>query len=232
MGKALRNFLFCLSPRISLSGDFYWYHKNDNGFYIAAVDCTGHGIPGSMISLIGYMLLNEIVLEKKLINPADILIELHQMVRTVLHQKQEGTPTDDGMDVCLCKIDDKKRTLLYAGAKRPLYLVRDSVLHVIRGNRLSVGGVQEEEKRIFHEHEINLRHKDMIYLTTDGYFDQFNPDWKRFGSKRFKDIIPGIAAFSVDKQKELLDKYLMEHISDEGLIDDVTVIGIRIHQDL
>ncbi|MFH1050211.1 MAG: [Fe-Fe] hydrogenase large subunit C-terminal domain-containing protein [bacterium] len=226
--EELKDYFILFKPKDVLSGDFYWFHSIDGVIFIAAVDCTGHGIPGSMLSMIGYMLLNEIVKEKEIHEPSEILKNLHDMVQIVLHQQGVSGKSDEGMDICFCRIDKDKKQLVFSGAKRPLYIVRNGKLIVIKGDKKSVGGMHIDEDVGFTNNVIKLEKDDMVYLTTDGLLDQANENWKRFGSRRFKEILPKLASEYVDSQKEILINQLAEHQLGEEQIDDITVIGLKL----
>ncbi|MBM2816824.1 MAG: methyl-accepting chemotaxis sensory transducer [Ignavibacteria bacterium] len=226
--EELKDYFILFKPKDVLSGDFYWFHNVNGTIFIAAVDCTGHGIPGSMLSMIGYMLLNEIVKEKEIYDPAEILGNLHEMTQLVLHQQGASGKSDEGMDICFCRIDKDKSELVFAGARRPLYLVRNGKLNTVKGDKKSIGGWQIHDKIEFTNHKMKLEKGDMIYLTTDGLLDQANENWKRFGSKKFKEILPKIASEFVENQKEILMYQLAQHQSNEKQVDDITIIGLKL----
>ncbi len=222
-------------PRDIVSGDFYWFNKIGRKVVIAVVDCTGHGVPGAFMSMIGNTLLNEIVNEQRITEPALILENLHKEVRFALKQENGQTDTRDGMDVCLCTLELEKKKIVFAGAKRPLYIVRnlksteDGFEFIeIKGDRKSIGGRQKEKKRSFSNHEIEVEHGDMIYLTSDGFVDQNDSEGKKYGSRRLKEFLKAHADLPMDKQREMLLVELERHQGKEDQRDDITVIGIRI----
>lgn len=226
--KNFNDMFIIYEPKDILSGDFYWYNRYNGNNIIAVVDCTGHGIPGSLMSMVGYMLLNEIVVEKGIRQPSEILSELNKLVRMILQQNSDTPNTDDGMDICLCSFDKKKHSLYFSGANRPLYIVRNSLLYEIKGDVRSIGGWQKDIHKSFNEYYYDLVPGDMVYMTTDGFVDQSNSCWKRFGSKKFKEILPQISNVSLPDQKDILIDKLKEHSESEKQIDDITVIGIQI----
>jgi serine phosphatase RsbU (regulator of sigma subunit) len=232
---AFRDCFVIYIPKDIVSGDFYWFSTLDRGLFIAAVDCTGHGVPGAFMSMIGDTHLKQIVNETKDPDPALILENLHENVRKTLKQDSEHGGTMDGMDICLCTLDKVTGKLVFAGAKRPLYLVRHSgateqpmELMEFKGDRKSIGGRQKELKRRFKKQEIDAGPGDMIYLTTDGFVDQQNNNEERFGSERLKNLLLSIARLKAEEQEERLLAELYLHKGDEEQQDDITVIGIRL----
>lgn len=223
-------------PRDIVSGDFYWFSEVDNNIIFAVVDCTGHGVPGALLSMMGDIFLKEIVNIDGIIEPAKILRELHKKVRTHLRQEEEKAETMDGMDVCLCRIEKEKGRVHFAGAKRPLYIVREnnadrdediSRLIEIRGDKKSIGGRQKEITRTYTTKEIEVQKGDMIYLTSDGFADQPDTNIKKYGSKRLKALLPKIAKFPMKKQKKYLEEELKAYQDTEKQRDDITIAGIR-----
>jgi serine phosphatase RsbU (regulator of sigma subunit) len=227
------NFVF-FRPKDIVSGDFYWHSRLYNKEIIAAVDCTGHGVPGAFMSMIGHTLLNEIVNQHKISEPAHILGLLHNNIRKVLHQSTEdGNVNDDGMDASICTIesvDDDLTKVTFAGAKRPLMYIPKPYAEVrhIRGDRKSIGGLQKEDVRMFHNHELVLPKGSLIYLFSDGYPDQNGTDRGNFTTKKLEHLLLENAKLPLDKQKEILRKELALHQQQAEQRDDITVIGIRI----
>lgn len=225
-------------PRDIVSGDFYWFTETEDFLFLAVVDCTGHGVPGALLAMMGDIFLKEIIITRDVVIPGKILGELHRKVRTHLRQAEKGTKSLDGMDACLCRIDKDKRTLYFAGAKRPLYVVKadeenpdnyGSRMIEVRGDRKSIGGRQKESKRTYTNHEISVAKGDMIYLTSDGFVDQPEPNHlRRYGSRRLKIFLESIAEFPADQQKKYLLDELNSYQGSEKQRDDITVVGIRI----
>ncbi len=226
------NFLIFL-PKDIVSGDFYWFSEIDDIKFITVADCTGHGVPGAFMSMIGNSLLNQIINEEKITNPAIILDKLSLQVKQALKQEKGEGDTRDGMDMCFCKIEpvDKKNKdvvkLSYVGAKRPLFIVKDNELVEIKGDKKSIGGYQKKEKAPFKNNEILLSKGDVIYMTSDGFVDQHNLEEKKFGSKRFRSLLIEIASEPVKQQKEVLQDVLKEHKNGAEQQDDITVLGIK-----
>ncbi len=219
-------------PRDIVSGDFYWFNQIDGKIVLAVVDCTGHGVPGAFMSMMGNAFLNEIVTEQKIMNPSLILKRLHEEVRTALKQKQEKVDTQDGMDVCLCVLEKNSHTqkLLFAGAKRPLFVFKkgESKLTEVKGDRKSIGGKQREEKREFTGHELKVRKGDRLYLTTDGFADQQNSKNRRYGSRRLKTFLQSVFELEMQEQEKVLAQELTRHQGREEQRDDITVMGVRV----
>jgi serine phosphatase RsbU (regulator of sigma subunit) len=224
-------------PRDIVSGDFYWMVKRGNLSWIACVDCTGHGVPGAFMSMIGNTLLNEIVLEKNIESPHKILDLLHIRIRQALRQ-DAGGETRDGMDISLCVVDSEKRKLNYAGANRALWLIRNNELIVLPPDKFSIGGDQWDKERHFTLHEIDLAAGDCIYMSSDGYADQFGgPRGKKFMVKRFQQLLMEIHALPMEEQKVRIENAFDEWknwTNAEGntkkleQVDDVLVIGFRV----
>lgn len=173
-------------PKDIVSGDFYWMSKIKDRIIVAAVDCTGHGVPGAFMSMIGNTLLNQIVNEKKVTDPADILRLLDKSVYEDLNQQKSSNR--EGMDVCLCTIEYENghSKVLYAGAKRGLYYLNEGEIKEQKGDRYSIGGWQANKEKVFCTKELILNKADRLYLSSDGFVDTPNPKRKSLGTKRFR----------------------------------------------
>ena len=221
-------------PKDIVSGDFYWCSKTDDKIIIAAVDCTGHGVPGAFMSMIGNTLLNQIVNEKHITKPSEILHYLNLGVYEALHQKKDGALSDDGMDIALCTIDYKNNEIQYAG-QNPLYVLSDGKIEVIKGDIYGIGGggmiakLHDPLKKVFANHVIPIKKGMSIYLSTDGYMDQFGgSDRKKYGAQRFKDLLSNNLHLNMQQQKELMVSAHAEWKGNTAQIDDVLVIGVRL----
>ena len=222
------SFIF-FKPRNVVSGDFYWFAKQENKKIIACVDCTGHGVPGAFMSMIGNTLLNEIINEKNIYKPSDILNLLHERVRQSLKQDIENNETSDGMDIALCVIDDEKNVLEFAGANRSLYVMRDNSFIEIKPDKMPIGGTQIKEDREFTNNEVKINKGDSIYMSTDGYADQFGGEkGKKFMVKRFHQTILGFQDQMMEQQSEILKTTIENWQGDLEQVDDILVIGIKI----
>ncbi len=226
MERAFANHFIIYKSKDIVSGDFYWFVQTEHKVFIAVVDCTGHGVPGAFLSMIAHTLLNQIVSENPIIEPATILEQLHIGIRAAL--RQETGETHDGMDICLCQIDKLNNKIKFSGAKRPLLCVSQNKLTQIKGDRNSIGGLQKEEQRIFTNHEISVQAGDMLYLLTDGMADQNNPNGKKFGSRQLKMLLQEIASKEISEQKQIILTKFEAHQQQELQRDDVTLIGIRL----
>jgi len=216
-------------PKDIVSGDFYWFTQVDNIKYIAAIDCTGHGVPGAFMSMIGNEFLNEIINADKIYSPAAILEKLHENIRRAL--RQEEAKNTDGMDICLCKIESISlghRKITFAGARRPLYYTQGEELKEEKGEKNSIGGIQREEIRTFTNKEIILAKGEMLYLFTDGIIDQSNVAGKRYGSVKFFELLDQIKSIGMREQKALILASLATHQSMAAQRDDITIVGIKI----
>jgi PAS domain S-box-containing protein len=212
-----------------VSGDFPWYIEVDDAIYIAAVDCTGHGVPGALISLIGYFLLNDIVRSQKISDPGVILDMLDAGVTSTLRQDREDSTTKDGMDIAFCKIDKKKSIIEYSGAHRPLYYLHaNGELDEIKGNKFPIGGGIYRNQTNFDNHKIKYKKGDSMYFCSDGFPDQFGgPQNRKFGPKRLRQIIVDNHGKSMDEMHVLFDEAWESWKADYKQTDDVLLIGIR-----
>jgi serine phosphatase RsbU (regulator of sigma subunit) len=215
-------------PKDIVSGDFYYFAKSGSGAVIAAVDCTGHGVPGALMSMIGNDVLNHVVRDRRIEKPSEILDLLHAGVTAVLKQDSSRTDTRDGMDIALLRFDSSKRHLQYAGAYRPLFVVRKGELMEYKANKFPIGNAQQERSS-FDNNEITLESGDMCYIFTDGYADQFGGNkGKKFMMKNFGDVLKKASTMDIAEQEKYLDREFEQWKNDHEQVDDVLVIGIRI----
>jgi len=215
-------------PKDIVSGDFYWYTEKNGVKLIAACDCTGHGVPGALMSMIGTNFLNQIVNEKEITTPDLILKQLNFEIKKALKQDDITLETKDGMDIALVTLN-KQNELEYAGANRPLWIVRENELIEIKANKFSIGGLQHEIEPLFEKHLFQTQPNDCIYIFTDGFVDQFGGDLgKKFMSKKLKETLLQINSLPMDKQSEQLKNIFISWKGKHEQIDDVLVIGFRI----
>ena len=227
-------------PKDIVGGDFYWFtnicetRKNIDISFYAVIDCTGHGVPGGFLSMIGSRILSTIINENRIFEPDKILRRMDKNLRAAL--RQEHTEIDDGMDVCLCRIEKEKNLagklngkakLVFSGARRPLYVLNGKGIEMIRGDRKTIGGRYNAEQD-FTNKEIILNSGDRIYLTTDGITDQNSPEREKFGINRLMDILSQTQSLSMEKQKQSLEEELLGFMKYEKQRDDITVLGIQI----
>jgi AraC family transcriptional regulator, chitin signaling transcriptional activator len=231
--KSFKDYFLIYQPKDVVSGDFYWAFKDDSRWFVAVVDCTGHGVPGAFMSMIGYSLLYRIIKLKGETNPANILKMLHSEVRVVLRQKDGSN--NDGMDICLCMIDrlshqenqQNKFKVTFCGAKRPLYYFANGSMNLLEGERRSIGGWQSGEAD-FQNHEVILYEKDIIYLSTDGLADQNNPKRRKFGENQMLRLMEKNAVLSMPRQKEEMLEGLIKFQESSEQRDDITLLGIKL----
>jgi len=215
-------------PKNVVSGDFYWIDKQNNQLIIAVADGTGHGLSGALMHMMGIIFLNQIIKQQKYSNPAEILGELREYVISSLQQKGKTGEAQGGMDMALCMLDLDQRTIQFAGANNPLYIINNQGLREIRGDRMPVG-ININYDKPFTNQQIHLQSGDTLYMFTDGYADQFGGDkGKKFRYKYFKELLISNHGISMKKQKEVLHNTFFKWKGDYEQIDDVMVMGIRI----
>ncbi len=214
-------------PKDIVSGDFYWIGAKGDKVFIAAADCTGHGVPGALMSMIGLEIIEKTINEEKIEIPSKILGILNKgLEKTFSREKNIGTIIRDGMDVGLCVIDKKRRKMEYAGAFLPLYLIRDNSLLEIKADKLIIG--MNPDGIEYTNHEIDIMEDDVFYLFSDGYVDQFGGlENKKFMYRRFRYLLLTIHRFPVNDQKAILDENIRTWIGRNEQVDDIMVIGFR-----
>lgn len=228
-------------PKAIVSGDFYWFapvknENKENEFLLAAADCTGHGVPGAFMCMVASSLLNQIVVDNRIYEPAEILKNLNNGIRSVL--KQQETETRDGMDIAICKINVDTKIVEFAGALRPLYIFRDFrneeqritdyYFEELKADKYPIGGLQYETVRKFQNKTIKLNKGDSLFMFSDGFADQFGgSEGKKLMTKKFKEILYSIQPLSMEEQRQHLDSFFMEWLGNEEQIDDVMIIGVR-----
>ena len=216
-------------PKDIVSGDFYWVTETRGNKIVAAVDCTGHGVPGAFMSIVGFNQLNYIINVKGVTKPAHILDAMNEGVTKTLRQTRLSTSVRDGMDICLISIDEDKQILEYAGGYNPLYLYRNNEFIKVNADKSAVGGYMGEKLTSFTNHEIKFYKDDMIYLFSDGYADQFGgEDDSKFLIKRFRDLLLKIHEESMEHQKLILKQIHEDWRGNTYQVDDILVIGIRL----
>lgn len=212
-----------------VSGDFYWFAEYDDKVLIAAVDCTGHGVPAAFLNVMGNSILNQIVHEMHLLNPAEVLKELNKRVLSALQSDELYYQVDDGMDIGLCMFDRNNQKLSFAGAKRPLYFVKNNKLNELKGDHYPVGGVLYDAERNYHQHEIELAKGDLVYLFTDGIVDQFGgPSNKKFMYPRLRSLLERVINQPLSEQKKIIYNELNNWQGNNEQTDDMLLIAVRI----
>lgn len=226
-------------PKDIVSGDFYYFTSIEDGYIIAAADCTGHGVPGAFMSMIGNDLLNHIILEKRIYEPSRILCELNEGVANALKQGHEDDESElglrDGMDIGICFISRSMDRLIFSGAHRPMFIVSREMAYEVKPDKISIGGRHHPGSVKFTENIISLKEGDVVYLYSDGYVDQFGGmEGKKFMSRRFKDLLTDINTTELvgrpmpEQQKRLENELVSWMGSENQQVDDILVIGIRI----
>ena len=229
INEVLPNSFVLYKPKDIVSGDFYWIEKKNNLTYFAAVDCTGHGVPGAFMSLVGHNILKDIITHSSsIIQPSEILDKLRDGVVNTLRVDESGKQAKDGMDMTLCTINYDTLELQYAAAFNPLYIIRDGELILHPANKFPIG-LFIGEKTNFDNHTIQLRKGDQIYIFSDGYADQFGgPKGKKFMIGNFRKLLTQVSSLPVHEQKKKLDEILLEWQGEQEQVDDVLVIGVRV----
>jgi sigma-B regulation protein RsbU (phosphoserine phosphatase) len=227
LNKSLPSYFVYSKPRNIVSGDYYWLAHKDDKVIIAVADCTGHGVPGAFMSILGVAFLNEIVNKAVTIRANEILNQLSGQLIKSLHQRGKNNETRDGMEMALCVIDPVKQKIQYAGAFRPLYMIRDNELIEYKGDSMPIG-IYEQEDQSFSNTEILFNKGDLIYLFSDGYVDQLGGEKRKtFRSENFKKLLIEIRTLPMQKQKKVLDQKFEEWKGEIDQVDDILIVGIK-----
>ncbi|MCD4770628.1 MAG: SpoIIE family protein phosphatase [Bacteroidales bacterium] len=225
--KSFSDYFLLYKPRDIVSGDFYWIADSKEIMYFAVADCTGHGVPGAIMSMLGISLLNEISGEGTLnLHAGEVLDLLREKIVSSLHYKGRDQQATDGLDIALCKFNKKNKTLEFSGAFNPLYLFRGGKMTEYKADRMPIGYF--EDSREFSNQIIKIKKGDSLYIFSDGYYDQFGgPSDKRFTTKKFKNTLAGIVNMPMKKQGQLLDERFVEWKGDSEQIDDIIILRVR-----
>ncbi len=222
-----QHFIF-FKPRDIVSGDYYWMTHKDGETVLAVADCTGHGVPGAFMSMLGIAFLNEIVNRAEKLVASNILNGLRDHVKKSLRQTGKQDEAKDGMDIALCVFNNDKKQLQYAGAYNPLYIIRNGELIQLKADRMPIG-IYHKEKESFTNHVVELQSSDVIYLFSDGYNDQFGgKEGKKFMIKQFQSLIIEIHQKPLDEQKQILNNTFDNWKGNLEQVDDILVIGFKI----
>lgn len=230
--KCFTNSFVFFNPKDIVSGDFYWIYEHENKTILAVADCTGHGVPGALMSLIGIMLLNEIVKQKQVLKPSQILNKLNTGVINLLHQDGTDSIALDGMDIAICSIDKQEGIVEYSGAMSPVYIVDNGKVSVIEPDLRTIGGsLWSRKENIDFEYStqiIEIKENMAMYLFTDGFLDQFGGEFNaKYNSQRFRDLITSISNLPARKQKQILSESLSCWKGNNKQVDDILIIGIN-----
>jgi serine phosphatase RsbU (regulator of sigma subunit) len=227
--KILPEHFVFMKPKNIVSGDFFWVTEKQNKIIVAVADCTGHGVPGAFMSMLGVAFLNEIVNNSSKATPDMILNHLRDFIIRSLHQEYGYSGSKDGMDMALISIDKKTQIMEYAGAYNPVFIIRSGELHEIKGDKMPIGihAVKVDEE--FTNHQFQLQKEDVIYLFSDGYVDQFGGnDGMKLKMKPFKELLIKISEKPMDKQHKALETYMKKWQGNYSQLDDMIVMGIKI----
>jgi len=226
----LPNSFIFYRPKDVVSGDFPWFFKKGDDIFIAAVDCTGHGVPGALLSFIGYFTLNNVVDHYDNLNAGEVLDKLHEGVRTTLKQDRIDTDARDGMDIALCKINLQKNILEFAGAHRPLYLLRGNELTQYKGSHKAIGGIPlgKKPEADFENHLINLQPKDRVFFFSDGLPDQVSGETgRKYQASRIRDLLVEHYDVKIFDYENIIYEDFMAYKGDYKQVDDILLIGIE-----
>lgn len=228
ISKSFPESFILYKPKDIVSGDFYWHSKLNGSDILASVDCTGHGVAGAFMTVIGNSLLNQIVIEDHESNPARILEKLDVKLRHTLKDKQVDI-SNHGMDIAICRIDRKLHKLIFAGARSNIYSVRDGAITEIKGDRHTIGENLNDELKAFKYQELSYQSNDIYYLSSDGFADQFGErSNKKFMKKKFKEFLASIHHHSLPDQQNLLENELQQWQGKLDQTDDILVMGIKL----
>jgi len=228
----LGEYFIFFKPKDIVSGDFYYLNKKGDNIVVAATDCTGHGVPGAFMSILGISLLNQIInQEKAFFNAGDILNQLRKEIIIALRQTGKNSEAKDGMDISLCVLNRKDQIIHFAGAYNPLILVRNHELIEYRADKMPIGIFHNEEEVPFSNHTIKIQEGDIVYIFSDGFQDQFGVKGKKrkkFLSKNFNNLLLEISNEPLQKQKDILENTFNSWKGSEPQVDDIVVIGFKI----
>ncbi len=215
-------------PKDIVSGDFYWIDKKNDWSYFAAVDCTGHGVPGAFMSIVGYNLLKDILNNSNAITPAAIMDKMNDGVANTLHSGSSDNQTKDGMDMTLCALNYKTLELQFAGAFNPLYIVRNNELLQFKVDKFPIG-MFIGEKQHFTNNSVQLQNGDNVYIFSDGYADQFGgPKGKKYMAGNFRELLKEMSKLPIENQSINLNQTIEEWRGNLEQVDDILVIGIKV----
>jgi serine phosphatase RsbU (regulator of sigma subunit) len=227
ISKLFPDYFIFYRPKHIVSGDFYWVSQDNDRLYLAAADCTGHGVPGALMSMIGLEILQKIITESRTEHSDLILDELNKELESAFNRDEVGEAAiKDGMEMSMCIINTKTRVLEYSGAFLPVYIARDEKLFEIKGDKINVGQsiIDVQFTRVTHKIEPG----DIIYLFSDGYADQFGgPENKKFMYRRLRHLLVTISKFPMEDQQRILEETIVSWMADTDQIDDIMVMGFR-----
>jgi len=222
------SFVF-FKPRDIVSGDFYWYSEQGDELVIAALDCTGHGVPGAFMTVLGNSILNQIVNEEHITDPAKILTKLDEQVQSTLRKHPNDYGGGDGMDAALLNINTKTKKAIFSGAKIPLYVVKSDKLEQFKGNNITIGSTLfRKPGKVFSNQELEITGEELFYLASDGFQDQHNPERKKYKKRTFQSLLVENSQKPMEEQYQVLDKTLKTWQKNAQQTDDILVMGIKV----
>lgn len=222
------NLFVLFKPRDIVSGDFYWYYSTPKYNYVAVVDCTGHGVPGAFMSLLGSTYIDQVMIENKEPLPSEVLTQLDNKIYAAFKQNNPDNKIGDGMDMCICRVTKDKKEITIASANRPIYYFTNGELKETKANVFSIGGYFDGSDKVYTEITYQINKGDSFYMFSDGYGDQFGGEKnRRFSTKRMKQIFSSMQNRNIDEQRRVLDKEFEDWKGENEQIDDVCVIGIK-----
>ncbi|MCE9538115.1 MAG: SpoIIE family protein phosphatase [Bacteroidetes bacterium] len=226
--KILPEYFILYQPKDIVSGDFYWVSHRESKIIVAAIDCTGHGVPGALLSIVGHNAINQTVNELEITKPSEILVSMNLIIKKILNQ-DNGTEIKDGMDMALCTYDKSTGILEYAGANNPLYIISEKKLSIIKASKLTVGSMQEEITNSPVNHSIQLKKGDCFYIFSDGYADQFGgAKNKKFKTSNLQKLLLSLNDYPMEIQKKMICEEFNKWKGNNEQVDDVLLIGIRV----
>ena len=215
-------------PKDIVSGDFYWVSEHGTKIIVAAVDCTGHGVPGALLSVVGHNAIDKAVNESGITQPSLVMDSMNTIIKKILHQ-DAGSDIRDGMDMAMCTYDKTSGILEYAGANNPLYIISENKLTVVKASKLTVGSIQEKISDPPFNHSIQLKKGDCFYIFSDGFVDQFGGEnSKKFKSSRLQDLLVSLNNKTMQEQKKIILGTLKKWQGNLEQVDDILLIGIRV----
>lgn len=227
VSKILPEHFILYLPKDIVSGDFYWVSQHESKIFVAAIDCTGHGVPGALLSIVGHNAINQTVIESGIIQPSKILSSMDDIIRKILNQ-DNGTDIKDGMDMSLCTYDKITGILEYSGANNPLYIISDKKLSVIKASKLTVGSFHEQNNSP-ENHSIQLKKGDCFYIFSDGLADQFGGTKnKKYMTGNLQQLLLSLNDYSMEVQKKMICEEFKKWQGNNEQVDDVLLIGIRV----
>ena len=227
--ELFNEFFIVFHPKDIVSGDIYWFNQLNGKRYFSAVDCTGHGVPGALVSMVGHNWLDYALKDLKLERPVDILQALNTGVTATFKEKDEDGAVKDGMDIALCCVDYDNMKLQFAGAYNPAIIVRNGELIQLKGDKCPIGAFSRRAVAGYTHQEIDIMKGDMVYVFSDGYADQFGgDDGRKFLMANFKKLLIEVHALPVEQQKDKLEQTFFDWMKYENQLDDILVVGVRI----